>query len=47
MHIIYFYFLKEYPGATDRQAEKGTKKGFTKLVKVRISPMKGCLEKKI
>jgi chitinase len=24
----------EYPGATDRQADKNTKKGFTKLVRV-------------
>jgi hypothetical protein len=27
-------FVKEYPGATDRMAENGTKKGFTKLVRV-------------
>jgi chitinase len=26
----------EYPGATDRQADKNTKEGFTKLVKVKI-----------
>ena len=36
---IFFKYLnsfdiQEYPGATDRMAENGTKKGFTKLVRV-------------
>jgi hypothetical protein len=28
------FIIQEYPGATDRQAENDTKRGFTKMVQV-------------